>query len=103
MNDILFKSKISRETLFYLNKNKVSYASKIALEVCKCTLHTTRILHILENLNLVERQREERNGRLVKYKSKKTNYYKLTEKGQRVTNLLLKIERKLNGRLKNEM
>jgi len=94
--NIVWNSKIARLILIHLNKKEIDYASNTAKEIgfwLGGTLIKFKELREGELIELVENRG--RNKYPFVYKSKKNKYYKLTAKGKKITELLLKIEEEL--------
>ena len=93
-NNILW-SKVNRAILLYLN-NKEDYASNIAKAGIVGLHNTSPRIKLLREYELIE-QTEIKGGH-PKKSDKKAKYYKLTEKGKRIVELLLELNEKLEDK-----
>ncbi len=95
----IFRYGCIREILFnlYGKKNKVSYAMKISKDILITYSNVLSVIPIMEEIGLIKIVKKQGNTRALKYQSKRTKFYGLTDKGIRITKLLLKIDEELNG------
>ena len=94
--NIIWDSKRARLILIYLDKKGVDYASNTAREIkfwCGGVINKFNELRKKGMVELVENKGKRRYPFV--YKSKKNKYYKLTDKGKRIVELLLKIDGEL--------
>ncbi len=94
--NIIYKNKTIRFILIYLNKKVVSYASDIAREVKIESCSVVNNFKIIIDKGLVEQIDNVRQKYPRKLPSKRTKYFKLTEKGKTISKLLLEIDEVLN-------
>jgi len=93
--NIIFKSIICRKVLLELSKNKVSYGYKIAMDTKTTYCSVNKLIQKLKDLNLIRRLERQGTRNHMKYKSKRTHYYKLTRYGLKIVDLLIQIEEEL--------
>lgn len=96
--EIIFKSGVTRQILINLNENKVNFGSQIAREIGRTYAHTTNEIKMSVNLDLIRKVRRQGKFKGTKYNNKRRKYYELTNKGERIVEMLLNIY----GELKKE-
>lgn len=95
--NIVWDSKMARLILIYLYKKEVDYVSNTAREIKFWMGGVINKFKELKEKGLIEpTEKKERRTYPKKYPSKKNKYYKLTIKGKKIAELLLKI----NGELR---
>jgi len=94
--NIVWDSKMAKLILIHLYKIEVDYASNTAREIKFWMGGVINKFKELKDEGLIEpTEKKERRTYPKKYPSKKNKYYKLTVKGKKVVELLLKIDREL--------
>ena len=91
MRNVIYESVIARRILFNIRFNKVNYSSKVALNLKIPTSYSNTMITRLCGMNLLKRA--EFKDR--KKRDNKMKYYELTEKGERVFQLLSHINEEL--------
>ncbi len=91
MECALLQRRSARKVLYNLNINKISYSSKISFQEKITMPHSNKLMTILKECKEIERVEFNDN----KKRNSLIKFYKLTEKGKRVVQLLLQIEEEL--------
>lgn len=94
--NIIWKSKTTRLILIYLNKKEIDYANNVSRKIMACWSDVVSKFKELREVGLIEfvESKGRRKYPFV-YKNKKNKYHRLTEKGKRVTESLLKIREEM--------
>ena len=92
LDNVIFKRKIYRDILNCINKHKISWGSKLSVELNQNTSNVLLSIYELKRLGLIENQERIGNKRDIKYKSKKIKYCKLTDDGITVVKLLTELQ-----------
>ena len=94
--NIVWNSKIIRHILIHLNKKGTDYPSNVTRKTKFVYCSVLPNFKVLREAGLIEPT--EKKGRRTypkKYPSKRNKYYRLTDKGKMVTELLLKIDEEM--------
>ena len=94
--NIILNSKIVRKVLIHLNKGKIDYASNTSKIIDSTFCSVLANFKILEKEGLIELvENKGRKKYPFIYKNKKVKHYRLTEKGNKIVELLFKIDEEL--------
>lgn len=94
--NIVWGSWTIRNILIYLNKKGIDYASNVARNIESCYSDIIKKFKELKKEGLIEPV--ENKGKKIYpfvYMSKKNKYFKLTNKGKKIVELLLEIDEEL--------
>ncbi|KKM86280.1 hypothetical protein LCGC14_1280510 [marine sediment metagenome] len=94
--NIVWNSRRVRLILIHLSKKGVDYATRIAKETKACSANVIKNFKELREVGLIEvvENRGKKKPPFI-YMSKKTKYHRLTDKGKKIVESLLKINEEL--------
>lgn len=95
--NIILESKVARSILLYLGKKQADYVHHTAKEVGFSWASSSRHFTSLEKKGLVELiDKKDEKKYLFIHMNKRTKYYRLTEKGKIIAELLMKLNQEVN-------